>query len=405
MTAPFAPAALHQVDPLFIDFDPTQPRQEIDQDAQDDLEASVREVQGIRTPIMVVAKGDGRYQLLCGERRLRAVQTAMLPSVPCLVVPTEHAPSWMEALDTQLIENLCRAELRPLEVAQSLWRRILGANIEALEVERGDDGSATAQLLANYLTPTGQIAALEDRLCVLAGVATVADYFGGGRVRVARKIILARYGMADWSASRLKKLFQALDVASDVQDLLSGVDVSARALRDLGKRAPDEQADLVQQAKTAAAQKEDGDVGGALRDALEPDKKGKKKAAAQQTSMGDKEGDQGAGDLALDLDGDREGASTCTPDPSLALLTSTGGSAPKLVTDRPAPERGKTPPTRKVGEWDNDQVLQLEGALEAARNLFDDAGPARFNAAQVKRLSGLWGEVVERMQRAGMGEA
>ncbi len=49
-------------------------------------------------------------------------------------------------------------------------------------------------------------------------------------------------------------------------------------------------------------------------------------------------------------------------------------------------------------------MLQLEGALEAARNLFDDAGPARFNAAQIKRLSGLWGEVVERMQRAGIGE-
>ncbi len=255
MTAPFAPAALHQVDPLFIDFDPTQPRQEIDQDAQDDLEASVREVQGIRTPIMVVAKADGRYQLLYGERRLRAVQTAMLPAVPCLVVPAEHAPSWMEALDTQLIENLCRAELRPLEIAQGLWRRILGANIEALEEEQGDDGRSTAQLLANYLTPASQIAALEDRLCVLAGVATVADYFGGGRVRVARKAILARYGMADWSASRLKKLFQALDVASDVQDLLSGVDVSARALRELGKRAPDEQTDLVQQAKTAAATK------------------------------------------------------------------------------------------------------------------------------------------------------
>jgi len=144
-----APTVLRDVDPLLIDFDPTQPRQEIDPEAQADLEASVREIQSIRTPIMVVAKADGRYQLLYGERRLRAAQSNMLPSIPCLVVEEEDAPNWTEALDIQLIENLCRAELRPLELAQGLWRRILGAQIEALEQEQGDDGRATAQLLAN----------------------------------------------------------------------------------------------------------------------------------------------------------------------------------------------------------------------------------------------------------------
>ena len=149
--------------------------QEIDPEAQADLEASVREMNGVRVPITVVPKGDGRYQLLYGERRLRATQTSELPAVLCLVF--EEPPTWMEALDTQLVENLCRAELRPLELAQGLWRRILGANIEALEEEHGDDGSTTEQLLANYFTPTSQIAALEDRLCNLAGVAAVAGYF------------------------------------------------------------------------------------------------------------------------------------------------------------------------------------------------------------------------------------
>jgi ParB-like chromosome segregation protein Spo0J len=59
---PTTAAELREIDPLLIDFDPTQPRQEIDQDAQADLELSVREMQGICTPIMVVAKADGRYQ-------------------------------------------------------------------------------------------------------------------------------------------------------------------------------------------------------------------------------------------------------------------------------------------------------------------------------------------------------
>ena len=401
------PAALREIDPLLIDLDPTQPRQEIDLEDQADLETSVREMQGIRTPIMVVAKDDGRYQLLYGERRLRAAQSNELPAVPCLVM--DEPPTWVEALDTQLIENLCRAELRPLELAQGLWRRILGAQIEALEEEQGDDGRATAQLLANYRTPTSQIAALEDRLCQLAGVATVADYFGGGRVRVPRKAILARYGMAGWSESRLKKLFQTLDVTPEVQDMLAGVDVSARALRDLAKRDPDAQADLVKQAKTAAAANGNGDVGAALRDALEPNKNGKKADTApkQTTQAGDQDDhhdDEPAGDLVVDLNGGREGASTFTPDPSLAFLTSTGGSAPKLVTDRPPPARGTTPPVSKVGEWNNDQALQLESALEAALTRFDDAGVAHFNESQVKRLKPLWSELVELMQHA-MGEA
>ncbi len=133
-------------------------------------------------------------------------------------------PSWSE--------NLCRADLRPLELAQGLWRRILGANIAALEEQQGDDGG-TEQLLATSATPARQIAALEARLCALAGVEAVAGHFGGGRVRVPRKAILARYGMAGWGESRLKKLFQTLDVAPEVQDMLAGVDVSARALRDL----------------------------------------------------------------------------------------------------------------------------------------------------------------------------
>jgi ParB-like chromosome segregation protein Spo0J len=388
------PATLREIDPLLIDFDPTQPRQDIDPEGQADLEASVREMNGVRVPITVVAKADGRYQLLYGERRLRAVQTSELPAVPCLIF--EEPPTWMEALDTQLVENLCRAELRPLELAQGLWRRILGANIEALEDEHGDDGGTTEQLLANYFTPTSQIVALEDRLCHLAGVAAVADYFGGGRMRVPRKAILARYGMADWSESRLKKLFQTLDVTPGVQDRLAAVDVSARALRDLAKRGPEEQSSLVKQAKTTAA-KGDGDVGAALRGAMEKgDKPKKNDQAPKQSTLNDQAGDHGdepVDDLAADLDGDREGASTFTPDPSLAFLTTTNGSAPKLVTDRAAPERGSTPPVTKVGEWSNDGVLQLESALiltHNGRNSSSEIGPACIAAIPSFTLTIIW---------------
>lgn len=387
MTPSQSPTVLRAIDAQLIDCDPTQPRQALDSAAQAELEASVR-AQGMVVPLRVVAKPDGRFQLLYGERRLRAALASELPTVPCLIA--EAAPTWTEALDLQLTENLHRAELRPLEIAQTLWRRILGAQIAALEAEQHDDGCATTQQLANQLTPASQIAALEARLCRLADVASVADYFGGGRVRVPRLTILARYGMADWSASRLKKLFQTLDVAPAVQDMLAGVDVSARALRELAKRPPDAQADLVKQAKTTAGK---GNVGAALRGALE------QVDTEKRTSL---TGDQ-ADDLPADLNSDRQGASTFTPDPSLAFLTSTGGSAPKLVTDRLPPARGSTPPISKVGEWSNDSVLQLESALEAALHLFDDTGVLRFNESQARRLQSLWTELIELMQHA-LGE-
>ena len=395
-----APTVLRDVDPLLIDLDPTQPRQEIDQEALDEMAASVRE-QGIVTPLRVVAKDDGRFQLLYGDRRLRAAIANELPAVPCIV--EETIPTWMEALDIQLTENLHRAELRPLEIAQTLWRRILGANIEALEEEQGDDGSATAQLLSNYLTPASQISALEDRLAALSGHATAADYFASGRVRVGRKVVLGRYGMAGWPESKLKKLFNALDVAPVVQDMLAGVDVSARALRDLKRFDPETQATIVEEARAA----ENGDVGTALRQAI--DKRDEKKAkkeqpqqaaqpAADDTAIDDEQGSAPVELLPVAEGNDKE----FVPDPQLAFLTSSGGSAAKLVTDRPEPQRGSAPPVSKAGEWDDDSVLILEGALETVRNVIRDMGVLRLNERQIRRLAPLWGEVVEEMQRAGL---
>lgn len=386
---------LREIDPLFIDLDPTQPRQEVDQEALDELIASVRE-QGIVTPLRVVAKGDGRFQLLYGERRLRAALANELPVVPCIV--EETIPTWMEALDVQLTENLHRADLRPLEVAQTLWRRILGANIEALEDEQGDDGSATAQLLNNYRTPASQIAALEDRLGSLANVATAADYFGGGRVRVGRKVVLGRYGMAGWPESKFKKLFGTLDVAPIVQDMLAGVDVSARALRSLKQFDPAMQATIVEEARAD----KNGDVGTALRGAIDKrdEKKAKKKEQLQQVAQLDEiEHDDAPAELLPVAEGNGK---EFVPDPQLAFLTSSGGNAAKLVTNQPVPKRGSTPPVSKVGEWDDNSVLQLEAAFEAANTLCTDAGALRLNERQISRLVPLWGQMVEAMRRAGL---
>jgi ParB family chromosome partitioning protein len=104
-----------------------QPRQEFAPEDLESLANSIRELRakgegvegtGILQPLLVTALPDGRFQLIAGERRWRASGIAGLPQVP-VVVGRVAAP---DVLITQLIENLQRADLSPLEEAQAVSR-------------------------------------------------------------------------------------------------------------------------------------------------------------------------------------------------------------------------------------------------------------------------------------------
>jgi len=87
---------------------PKQPRTVFDTDALDELVESIREV-GLLQPVVVRPLDDGHYELVMGERRLRATQRAGLATIPAIVRRTEDADP--------LLENLHRAQLNPLEEA------------------------------------------------------------------------------------------------------------------------------------------------------------------------------------------------------------------------------------------------------------------------------------------------
>lgn len=91
---------------------PRQPRQSFDEDALDELAASIREV-GLLQPVVVRRAGPGRYELIMGERRWRATQRAGLREIPAIIRDTEDD----ELLREALIENLHREQLNPLEEA------------------------------------------------------------------------------------------------------------------------------------------------------------------------------------------------------------------------------------------------------------------------------------------------
>ena len=91
---------------------PKQPRQVFDEDAMAELVVSIREV-GLLQPVVVRSTGDDRYELIMGERRLRATQEAGLDRIPASVRDTADDALLRDAL----LENLHRSQLNPLEEA------------------------------------------------------------------------------------------------------------------------------------------------------------------------------------------------------------------------------------------------------------------------------------------------
>ncbi|MCC6851407.1 MAG: ParB/RepB/Spo0J family partition protein [Rubrivivax sp.] len=96
-----------------------QPRTRMDEGALYELAQSIRS-QGVMQPVLVRPVGGGRYEIIAGERRVRAAALAGLERVPVLVreVPDESAAVMA------LIENIQREDLNPLEEAQGLQRLV-----------------------------------------------------------------------------------------------------------------------------------------------------------------------------------------------------------------------------------------------------------------------------------------
>lgn len=113
-----AESALREVSPSLVDPNPHQPRTEFDPVQLEELAASIR-VHGILQPLVVTQQGE-RYELIAGERRLRAAKLAGLKVVPVIVRSFDEQAK----LELAIIENLQRAELNPIETATA-YRKLM----------------------------------------------------------------------------------------------------------------------------------------------------------------------------------------------------------------------------------------------------------------------------------------
>lgn len=127
-----------------IQVNPYQPRAEFDPVALDELRASIQE-KGIIQPVTLRRIENG-YQLISGERRVRAARDAGLTQVPAYIM---HVGTKEEMLELALIENLQREHLNPIEIAISYKRLIDECNITQDQVSQkvGKDRSTVTNFL------------------------------------------------------------------------------------------------------------------------------------------------------------------------------------------------------------------------------------------------------------------
>ncbi len=122
---------------------PKQPRTRFDEETIDSLAASIREV-GVLQPI-VVRRAQNGYELIAGERRLRAAKKAGLATIPAVIRDSEDADTLREAI----IENIHREDLGPIELADAFRALLddLGLKQETLAERLGVSRSHIANTI------------------------------------------------------------------------------------------------------------------------------------------------------------------------------------------------------------------------------------------------------------------
>ncbi len=141
---PAAPNTVFEIPIANIESNPFQPRTEFDQQALLELSESIK-AQGIIQPITVRQMGGGRYQLIAGERRLKASQLAGLTTIPAYV----RTANDQQMLEMALIENIQREDLNPIEIAMSYQRLIAECNL--IQDQLGERVGKNRATIANYI--------------------------------------------------------------------------------------------------------------------------------------------------------------------------------------------------------------------------------------------------------------
>jgi ParB family transcriptional regulator, chromosome partitioning protein len=187
---------------------PEQPRRSFETTALQELADSIR-MHGILQPLLVREGLEG-FELIAGERRLRAAEIAGLTEVPVIVHPSSGG-RLEERLELALVENLQRTDLNPIEEARAIQRllRDFGLTQEALGERIGKNRVTIAQSVRLLGLPEAAIKAIESGATTaghgiaLLGLPTAAQQLAGLE-RVIREHWSVRQ-TEEWVRSRLSE--------------------------------------------------------------------------------------------------------------------------------------------------------------------------------------------------------
>ena len=201
--APPGGLALVEVDLALVDANPEQPRREFDDETLTALGELIR-THGLLHPIVVERSGP-RFQLVAGERRLRAARMAGLSSLPAIVRPA--ADSARQSLEAALTENLLRADLSAIEEAAAYSRLAdtFGLSHEAIAMRLGRSRPAVSNTIRLLGLPAPvQRAVVDGEISAGHARALLGLPDDPRREEMARQV-----AAAGWSVRRTEEAVQA----------------------------------------------------------------------------------------------------------------------------------------------------------------------------------------------------
>lgn len=170
-----------------IEANPFQPRDQFDDELIQELASSIKK-QGIIQPITVRKMGYDKYQLISGERRLRAAKVAGLTEVPCYI----RVANDEQMLEMALIENIHRKDLNAIEIAIS-YQRLL-EECELTHEKLSDRISKNRSTITNYLRllklpPEAQLAIRDGKISMGHARALISVEDSEVQLSILRKAI------------------------------------------------------------------------------------------------------------------------------------------------------------------------------------------------------------------------
>jgi len=209
---------LIEIDPTTLQRNPRQPREVFDEEEIDQLATSLLDV-GMLQPLVVRPLGADRYELVAGERRMRAAIAAGLPTVPAIVRATEDADLLKEAL----VENIHRVQLNPLEEAAAYQQLLedFGVTQEELAARLGRSRPTISNTIRLLSLPPG----VQRRIAagvITAGHAKALLSLGnpGSQQRLADRVVAE--GLSVRATEESARLMQGEETSEDPSKGRSG---------------------------------------------------------------------------------------------------------------------------------------------------------------------------------------